>query len=352
MRFADNWKHGGDIYRNRVTLDFSVNVNPLGIPKEVKNAMHEAVESCDRYPDIAGEKLKKAVGHMLEVPEEYLVFGNGASELFMACIHGLKAKRTVIPVPSFYGYEYAANASGGEIIYYEMREEDGFRVGEDLFSVLTRDVDLLFLANPSNPCGTVISREYMRRLLSHCRDRDIYVVLDECFIEFCAGNCSMIDEIERYGNLVLVRAFTKIFAIPGVRLGYLVCSDQRIIGRIREQLPEWNLSVFAQAAGGVCAAQKEYLARTAGYVAEERKFLAEGIRQTGVCVISGEANFLLVYSKMDLYGELLKRGILIRDCGNFRGLSKGFYRIAVKSRAENEILLENVGEIIWTDQTR
>lgn len=343
--------HGGDIYRKDVTVDFSVNVNPLGIPEAVKAALHDAVGSCDRYPDIAGEKLKKAVSGMLGVPEKYLLFGNGASELFMACVHGIRPERTVIPMPSFYGYEYAARASGGEVVYYRMGGETGFRLGEEFFPVLTQDTELLFLANPGNPSGTVMSREYLGKLLSYCRDKGIYVVLDECFIEFCKGNCSMLDEVEIYENLILVRAFTKIFAIPGVRLGYLVCSDQRLLGKIAGQLPEWNLSVFAQAAGCACAVHKEFPARTADYVAEERQFLAEGLKKSGVCVVSGEANFLLIYSKTDLYGRLLDRGILIRDCGNFRGLSKGFYRIAVKSREENAILLKNIGEIIWTDST-
>lgn len=336
--------HGGDIYRNRVALDFSVNINPFGIPEAVKATLHKAVENCDRYPDIAGEELKRAVSGMLEVPAEYLLFGNGASELFMACVHGIRPGRTVIPVPSFYGYEYAAGAAGGEIVYYGMREGNVFRLGEEFFPVLTQDTGLLFVANPGNPSGTLMSREYLRKLLSHCRERGIYVVLDECFIEFCEGNRSFVDEIKRYENLILVRAFTKIFSIPGVRIGYLVCSNRQLLGRIAGQLPEWNLSVFAQAAGCTCAVQKEFLSKTAGYVGEERRFLAHGLKEAGIRVLSGEANFLLVYSREDLYGKLIKEGILIRDCGNYRGLSKGFYRIAVKSRKENELLLKAIDE--------
>lgn len=340
--------HGGDIYRNQVTVDFSVNVNPLGIPQAVKAALREAVEHCDRYPDLAGKELKQAVAGMLDVSEEYLLFGNGASELLMAIVHALRPKKTVIPTPSFYGYEYASKATGREIIFYDMREENGFRPEEDFFSILTQDVDLLFLANPGNPFGTILDKDYLRKLLSHCRKMGICVALDECFAKFCTEEISMLDEIETYENLIIVRAFTKIFAIPGVRLGYLVCADRRLLERIRIQLPEWNLSVFAQAAGCVCAAQKGYLIKTAEYVAKERKFLMEGLRRLGIRVVSGEANFLLIYSEALLYEKLLKRGILIRDCENFRGLSKGYYRIAVKSREDNALLLKNIGEIKWT----
>ena len=339
--------HGGDIYRNHVKLDFSVNVNPLGVPEAVKEALHEAVEDCGKYPDIAQVQLKKAVGNMLKVPEESLLFGNGASELLLACVRGIRPERTVIPVPSFYGYEYAAGAVGGNIFYYQTKKEDRFCPGKDFLSALTKETSLLFLANPGNPAGNLLNREYLRGLLSHCREKGIYVILDECFIEFCGGDNSMQREAEEFENLILVRAFTKIFAIPGVRLGYLICGSRQLLEKIKRQLPEWNISGFAQAAGSVCAMQKSYLDKTADYVAKERSFLADGLKKNGITVISGEANFLLVYSEADLYEKLLKKGILIRDCKNFRGLKKGFYRIAVRNRKENEMLLKAAGEINW-----
>lgn len=337
--------HGGDIYRNRITMDFSVNVNPLGIPGAVEDAIYEAVPHCSSYPDIEAEHLKTAVSGMLHVSPEYLLFGNGASELFLAVIHALRPKRTVIPVPSFYGYEYAAGAGDGQVVYYETKMEHAFTLGEDVRTVLTQETELLFLANPNNPTGNLMSREALRRLLRHCRDMGICVVLDECFIEFCQGEASMLPEIAQFENLILVRAFTKICSIPGVRLGYLVCSDLSLLEKLRRQLPEWNISGLAQAAGCACAAQTAFIKNTADYVEGERRFLAEGLTRLGVRVFPGTADFLLVYSGQDLYGPLLQRGILIRDCGNFRGLRKGFYRIAVRSREENKALL-NVLEAI------
>lgn len=339
--------HGGDIYRNHVRMDFSVNVNPLGTPKAVEAALYKAVEDCGRYPDISAEKLKLAVSEMLTVPKESLLFGNGASELFMAVIHGIRPKKTVIPVPSFYGYEYAAEAADGEILYYETKEENDFCLQEDFMSVLTEDVDALFLANPNNPTGNLINREVLRNLLFHCRDKGIYVVLDESFIEFCGKEHSMLQEVKSFSNLILVRAFTKIFSIPGVRLGYLVCSNQVLLEKIGRQLPEWNVSGFAQAAGYECAGQMAFLERTVTSTLKERQFLEEGLTQLGIKVFFGKANFLLIYCEQPLYDRLLEKGILIRDCENFRGLSKGFYRIAVKSREENEDLLQTIGEIRW-----
>lgn len=344
--------HGGDIYRNHVTSDFSVNINPLGMPEAVKEALRGAVEKCTCYPDISSHRLCEAVAKRLNVPKEYLLFGNGASELFMAAVHGVQPRKTVIVIPSFYGYEYAAKAWDGEIVYYETHREDGFTLRGDFFEVLTEEVDLLFLANPNNPVGNLISREELRRVLTHCRENGICVILDECFIEFCDKEYSALPEIEKFPNLILVRAFTKIFAVPGVRLGYLVCSNSLLLEKVSRQLPEWNVSVLAQEAGCACAIQTDFMAKTREYIREERQFLENGMKQAGMYVFPGEADFLLIYCEMPLYDMLLEKGILIRDCQNFRGLSKGFYRIAVKSREENEMLLNVIGEIKWNEKVR
>lgn len=334
--------HGGDIYRNKVKLDFSVNVNPLGIPENVVEALHRAVERCGSYPDMEAEKLKKAVSESVGIPEEYLLFGNGASELFMAAAHGIKPQKAVIPVPSFYGYEYAAKAAGGEIIYYEMKQENSFCPAEDMDTVLTEDVQLLFLANPNNPVGNLLERKTLLCLLKHCQEKGIYVVLDESFIEFCGERFSLFTEIEALDRLILIRTFTKIFSIPGVRLGYLICSNPEIRLKIAAQLPEWNLSGFAQEAGCACMGQREFIRETENYIKTERQFLEEGLKEKGFQVFPSCANFIMFYCEESLYEKLLEKGILIRDCRNFRGLRKGFYRIAVRTRKENEILLEAI----------
>ncbi len=339
--------HGGDIYGNRVKLDFSVNVNPLGIPDGVAAALHEAVGLCRNYPDIEERELRSGLSARLGVPESWLLFGNGASELFMAIVHALKPKKTLIPVPSFYGYEYAAGAGEGTIVYYPYKEETGYRPDEGLFEALRADTELVFFANPNNPTGALAERGYLLRLLDICKQRGITAVFDECFIEFCNAGRSMLPELGNYENLLIVRAFTKICAVPGVRLGYLLGSGGPLLAKIKRQLPEWNLSVFAQAAGRACAQPSvftDFMEETARLVERERRFLSEGLRRLGAEVYPGDANFILIRSGRPLYEELLQKGILIRDCGNFRGLGKGYYRIAVKRREENVRLLKAIGE--------
>ena len=336
--------HGGDIYTNKVKLDFSVNVNPLGIPKGVEDALHQAVVRCQQYPDIRAFELKEEVAKQLAVPKEYLLFGNGASEVFMGIMHALKPRKVLIPIPSFYGYQYVTEAVESEISYYFMEKENSFLPGKELFMMLTEDIDILFLAHPNNPTGKRLERDYLREVLAICREKGIYVVLDECFISFCEGDVSFVSEIEEYPNLLLVWAFTKLYAIPGVRLGFLVSSNKAFIQKIARQLPEWNLSVFAQEAGIACVKEKAFVEQTVEYVQKERAFLTEQLQKMGLEVFVGEGNFILVYTEKPLYELLLERGILIRDCQNFKGLTKGYYRIAVKNREENKILLREIGE--------
>lgn len=345
--------HGGDIYSRQIRLDFSVNGNPLGMPDAAAQALREAAAHVGEYPDITAAALTEAVSRMLsgecgrEIPEEYLLFGNGASELFLAIVRAFSPEQIVIPVPSFYGYEYAAEAAGSHIEYVYLPEETGFCPGQELLQALTEETDLLFLTNPNNPTGQLMNTEYLHQLLEHCRQQGIIVVLDECFVEFCETDReqpkSMLGETWQYDNLLLVRAFTKSFAMPGVRLGYLVCNNAEFREKIRRQLPEWNLSVFAQRAGIACAEQAEgHLQNTVEYVKTERAYLRKGLEKLGIRVVSGEADFLLLYTTQPIYDRLLAKGILIRNCENFRGLGAGYYRIAVKKHEENEVLLQEL----------
>ena len=339
-------RHGGDIYRNQVNMDFSVNTNPLGIPQSVRDAMQEALAYADEYPDPENASLTQALASRLSVPKEWLCFGNGASELFMAIVHALKPKKILLPVPSFYGYEHAAEAIGCEIVAYRLKAENNFELQDDFFALLTKETDLIFLANPNNPTGRKVDRAYGMKLLKRCRDRNITVVMDECFIEFAGEEHSFMDQLQNFDNLVIVRAFTKTYAIPGVRLGYLLCSNSKLCGKIQMQLPEWNLSTFAQAAGVAAAGEETYVRESAAYVRDERIRLTSELRKMGIQAFDSEVNYILIYSEAPLYDRLLGKKILIRDCSNFAGLTSGYYRIAVRTREENEMLWKAIGECV------
>ena len=338
--------HGGDIYRNQIRLDFSVNTNPLGMPDSVREALHQAVEEAEHYPDIHAQELTKAVAERLRISEKRLVFGNGASELFHAVLNAVKPSKILIPVPSFLGYEEAAKAMDCEVIFYEMKKEEKFCLTERILDALDESISLVFLANPNNPVGNLVEPELIFKIAEKCRQCDITLVLDECFMELTGKEMthSFLNQLDEFPNVVVVRAFTKLYAIPGVRLGYLIC-EQTLAEKIRLQLPEWNLSVFAQRAGVAAIKEQEYVARAVVCIQTQRLFLREELKAAGCNVFDSDADYLLFYSEKKLYELFLQRGILIRDCSNFRGLQRGYYRIAVKSEEQNRIFADVLREI-------
>ncbi len=342
-------RHGGDIYRNQVNMDFSVNTNPLGMPDSVRDALQGAIRHAMEYPDPKASALYLAVAERLCVPQEWLCFGNGASELFLAIVHALRPKKILLPVPSFYGYEHAAEATESEIVRYCLKAENDFRLQEDFLDQLTEDIDLIFLANPNNPTGRIINQAYGIRVLEQCKKKHITVVMDECFIEFAGKEKSFYPYLKEFDHLVIVRAFTKTYAIPGVRLGYLLCSNSKLCGKIQMQLPEWNLSTFAQVAGIAAAGEETYVRESAVYVRDERIRLTSELRKMGIQAFDSEANYILIYSAAPLYDRLLGKKILIRDCSNFAGLGRGYYRVAVRTREENDKLVKAIGECIEAD---
>lgn len=336
--------HGGDIYRNKVLMDYSVNVNLGGIPKGIRLALMEAIDACETYPDPQCEELRRALEEKYHVSKEAIVVGNGASELFLGIIRALEPKKILLPIPSFYGYEYVAKSCNSEILYYQMKEEENFTLGEDL---LDGKSDLvLFLGNPNNPTGKKLSYEFLEKLCIRAVKQNIFVVIDECFLEF-TGEESFINRLpkECESHVILVRAFTKIFAIPGVRLGYMFCKNLKLVEDIKRQLPEWNVSSFGQKAGVAALKEEDYIKSTLKIIKEEKEYLIQELRKLGIRVWDSDGNFLLFYTQKPVYDLLLKEKILIRNCENYKGLTHGYYRIAIKSHEENKKLIEAMGKI-------
>ena len=347
--------HGGDVYRNQVELDFSVNINPFGMPDGVKKALCDAIFLCTQYPDEKVSKLSEAMAKKLDVPQECLLFGNGASELFVAIIHARKPKTVLVLAPSFSGYEHSAACEDCQVRYYYLKKEDNFELTEHFVQELIRQIkaheapDLIFLANPNNPTGACISFDLLSQIVFLCCEHKITLVIDECFIEFTKRqNESLIKTAIHSSYLIVVRAFTKIYGIPGVRLGYLA-SSEKMVSCLKKQLPEWNVSLLAQYAGAAALQEDEFVQKTSEYVKKQRKYLTEKLRLLGLTVWQGEADYLLFYSEKNLYEMLLKKKMLIRDCSNYKGLESGYYRIAVKKQEENDRLIAAL-EAVLSDE--
>lgn len=345
--------HGGDIYNHEIQYDFSVNINPVEIGESVRSKMMEAASNYGVYPEDDNVRLRDALGKKMGVGRNQVLCGNGASELLAAVMHAYRPQKVLIPQPAFEGYGWSAQMVDAQMVDYRLREEDGFALTEDVLEFLSEDLGMLVLTNPSNPAGRLIPPGLLLQILEQCQQMNIMVLVDECFIEFTdqESACSLLPDFE---NLIIVRAFTKIYGMPGVRLGYLLAAED-CCKKIARQLPEWNLSVLAQGAGLALMDQdlpgwdqKAYIDKTKTVIKEERRFLKEeliNLINTEIKVYPSETNFLLFYCKSPLYELLLTRGILIRDCSNYPGLGQGYYRIAVRSREENQALLRAVADI-------
>lgn len=342
--------HGGNIYGNEIEYDFSVNLNPLGPPKSVRDALAAALNHVEEYPDPEYRELRRGLANYWQLAEEQLVPGNGASELIPVIIRTLSPKSCMVTAPCYSGYETALNAAAPSCRIHRipLRAEDDFTLPENICQEIARvKPNLLILTNPNNPNGKRISANRLREIVDACRTAGTVLLVDECFLALSGGDEDSLIHCIRSEALpaVVLRAFTKTFAIPGVRLGYAVCSAPTA-ERIRRELPEWNLSVFAQYAGraaleAAAGGTSGYLAASVEVIAREREFLSEELEKLGFRVFPSDANYILFQSRdRELHQKLLDKGILIRDCRDYHGLTAGFYRTAVRTHRENTALLQ------------
>lgn len=337
--------HGGNIYGNEIEYDFSVNLNPLGPPKSVRDALAAALNHVEEYPDPEYRELRRGLANYWQLAEEQLVPGNGASELIPVIIRTLSPKNCMVTAPCYSGYETALNAAAPSCRIHRipLRAEDDFTLPENICQEISRvKPNLLILTNPNNPNGKRISANRLREIVDACRTAGTVLLVDECFLALSGGDEDSLIHCIRSEALpaVVLRAFTKTFAIPGVRLGYAVCSAPTA-ERIRRELPEWNLSVFAQYTRTAAGGTSGYLAASVEVIAREREFLSEELEKLGFRVFPSDANYILFQSRdRELHQKLLDKGILIRDCRDYHGLTAGFYRTAVRTHRENTALLQ------------
>ncbi len=345
--------HGGDIYRNKVNIDFSVNLNPLGVQKTVSEAVLRSLDRVSVYPDVTQDEVRQAIGDTFGVDKSCVYAGSGASELLMAMVRAVNPKRALLLEPGFSGYGRSLEAAGCDIVHHELEKNNGFCVSEKDLKTIDSSIDLIFLCNPGNPAGLNISTDVLRKTMELARKNDCIVCLDESF--FLMSDGALEDKstyaglLAQYDNLFIVNSLTKLLAMPGIRMGYVLSKPDNIM-KIINQLPEWNLSIPAQAAiieGMRLISKGDYVRETVNAIKTERTYLMRMLKDFGFEVFDSNTAFILFKGREDLYEELLKKAILIRDCSDYAGLGKGFYRIAVKSHEENEILIDALRGITY-----
>ena len=347
------YQHGGDIYSQRIEMDYSASLNPLGIPEGVKNAVRMAAETCSCYPDSESRALTRALAEFWQVPEGRVICGNGAADLIFSLVLALKPVRAVVPVPTFSEYAQALRSVGCRIERFTMEEKEGFALDTDKFCRFLEKngetLQMAFLCNPNNPTGLTVPCKEIERIVQICEDRGILLVVDECFCEFLenSGEVSAVPLLERYRSLFILKAFTKIYAMAGLRLGYGLSRNETLLERVKQVRQPWPVSTVAQEAGTAALKEEDYVARRRHLEGEARCFLKQGLESLGFFVWDSQANYLFFKDtrrvpERELYLKLLEKGILIRSCANYSGLSGRYYRICVKTREENQKLLEAV----------
>ena len=334
------FEHGGNVYAHPGCVDFSANLNPLGIPAGVKDVLRQNVDAVARYPDPACTQLVEALATFEHVPPAWVLPCAGATDAFARIALVVRPQTVEVCAPCYAGYEQALWQTGARIERRTLRAENDFA-----FEGLAADADLAFVANPNNPTGRCVERDVLLHCLDRARERGAIVVLDECFIDLTQRKGSN-DLLDEYHNLVLVKAFTKTFALAGLRLGYVLCANDCLLGRLREVGQPWAVSVPAQLAGVACVANKTYLDRSRRLIARERVRLADELVRMGLRVVPSETNYLLFRGPRGLFDACLERGVLIRSCDNYFGLDEQWYRVAVRTPSENDLLIETLTEVL------
>lgn len=352
--------HGGDVFAAareldcswKDILDYSANLNPLGPPPGLKKHLFQNFTLAENYPDpeALAWRSELAADHGLTPAE--IVAGNGSTALMYLLARVLRPRRPVLAAPAFAEYEKALAQAGVRPEYEFCRPEDDFDLTQEVVErIFARRPDLVFLTNPTSPAGRMIEPEVLDLALRLAERNGSTLALDEAFLDFTDA-ASMAASVREHPCLVVLRSLTKIYALPGLRLGYLTAGKE-LAGRLLESFEPWSVNSLALAAGSFCRGLNGYEDRTRKMIAGERRWLTRKIEESGLGrVIPGEANYLLV--RLDAPGwtvetlslALRKRGILIRNCASFQGILKGYLRLAVKGRAQNTRLVNALREVL------
>lgn len=349
------YTHGGDIVGARAIwkgelLDFSANLNPLGMPESVRKAAEDAVREAIHYPDPLCRELCAAIARRDNVTPERVLCGNGAADLVFRLAFSQRPRRVLVTAPTFSEYQDAVQAAGGEVVYHRLAPDNDFDLTEAVLDDLDDSLDMAFFCTPNNPTGRLIDRDLMLRILERCREKSIRVVVDECFLSLSdpSERVSLAGELEHFPNLVLLRAFTKSYAMPGLRLGYCLSTDAALLDGLSRCAQPWSVSGPAQAAGLAALAEPEHPARARQLIALERAWLTDALRALGLQVFPSQVNYILFRAPEvdDLKERLLAHGVLIRSCANYVGLGRDYYRVAVRPHRENEGLIGAMEEVL------
>ncbi len=347
--------HGGDIYgaarrlgiAPQRVLDFSASINPLGLSPKARRRIFRELHSVCHYPDRRQEELRSLVASTQKIDPECIVFGNGATQLLYAVTRCLRPRKAMLIAPGFSEYRAALMSVRTRSSEFRLHPENQFVLRTDLFlrALKKSGSDCVLLANPNNPTCAIVPRQDLCRIASFCRKGQVHLVVDESFLDF-SGERSLSELTSQNHHLIVIRSLTKFFALPGLRIGYLA-AHRRVARSLAQAVEPWSVNALALAAAAESIKDRAYQKRTLAMIAEGREFLRSGFRKLGwLEVYPSSINFLLARSqRKEFSGQILRKRlermrILIRDNSGIRGLDPQYIRVAVRTRAENELLLK------------
>lgn len=351
--------HGGDIYTNgllkgRELIDYSSNINPFGIPGTFKNKLQEALEATTRYPDYKYRTLRKSIIEYhnqydgVNLQEDIILLGNGASEILDLGISSIK--NILIVVPSFIEYEDISKKCGANIEFSVLNQDMEYDY-DDILSKLQR-CEGMILGNPNNPSGNKINKEFFKNILAYCEVYNKKIIIDEAFVEFTSEGSSLLTWINEYKCLLIVRAITKFFGMPGVRFGYGITSNEQWINSMKSKQNPWNVNTFAEYAAIYSFKDKNYIEESKNWIREEIPYVLQKLKGLPFVdrVYNTNTNFVLVKLKgisgQELYNKCLDGNYVIRRANNFRTLEDNYVRFAIKDREKNQHFIRFLNDFI------
>lgn len=363
--------HGGNIYKifrekniDKI-LDYSSNINPYGLPENLKKEIFEKLFVLERYPDPDYIELREKIAEKNNLNIENIIVGNGATEIIFLFMKILSPKKVLIVSPTFGEYERAIKAStlandSLEINYFELKEAENFVLNiKNLETELENNYDLLILCNPNNPTGQFLKLKKLEEILKICEQKNTKLFVDEAFVEFVEDweNESIINSKENKENLFVIRAFTKFFAIPGLRLGYGICFNKNLLKKMLEKKEPWSVNNIADLAGQTVLDDENYIQKTKEWIKDQKKYMYENLNKIeGLRAYKTEVNFILLKIEdnllekgldvKNLREKMLEKGILIRDASNFIYLDKHYFRLAIKDKPNNKKVIETLTSIL------
>jgi threonine-phosphate decarboxylase len=355
---AQNHFHGSDLeiiekvygIKKENIVSFADNVNPLGISPKLKETLSDRIEAIMTYPEREYTSLRNAIAKYTAANIEDIIVGNGATELISLFIQIKNPKGALIIGPTYSEYEREIFLGGGSCHYYRLKEENDFRLDiKDLEKELKDNIDLLVICNPNNPTSSAITRTDMVKILDICKQKDIFVMVDETYVEFTEDfqEITSISLAKSYNNIIILRGISKFFAAPGLRLGYAICSNSDLLNEINKRKNPWTINSLAAIAGEIMFTDTEYIEKTKQLISKERERVCKILLSCpNIKTFTPTANFVLLkilkedVTSKDLFEKAISKGYMIRDCSTFPFLDSKFVRFCFKAPKHNDALLE------------